>query len=299
MDKKLKKKLFGATVRNARSLAYSIGAKFPPVVPEPARDVEIDVAIPCVSKDFDILPLCIEGVVRNVANTVRKIYLITPDADKLDESLVKRFPEIEILDEREVMGFGAPELRRLLPENKADRAGWIYQQLIKLSGKVGTQENVLFIDSDHILIRPHVFIDKQRRTVFYRSEEAYYPYYENISRLTGDFPLSRFSYVAHKMLFCKPVLRQILEELGGEEAGESGFGKWIETICASLDWSLTDMPFSEFELYGNRFPRNRKRYLLWRQKAIAGTGDRVEFADLVRAYGKNYLSVTYPSYLKK
>lgn len=299
MNKRLKKKLFGATVRNARSLAYHIGATFRPVLPLPAEDVAIDVAIPCVSKDFDILPLCLEGIRKNITNKIINIYIITPDTESFDKALIARFPEIVIIDEREVMGFGAKDLRRYLPEQKFHRAGWIYQQLIKLSGRVGTEENVLFIDSDHILLKPHVFIDKNKRTVFYRSEEAYYPYYENIKRLTGQFPVSRFSYVAHKMLFNKKQLHQIRKRLGGEEAGESRFPKWIETICASLDWNLTDMPFSEFELYGNLFPRSCKKCVLWRQKTLSGNDDEIKFANLVEMYGKRYLSVTYPAYLKK
>ncbi len=298
MDKRIKKKIFGAFVRNARAIGYKIGRNFPAAVQDPSVDIKIDVAIPCVSKDFDILPLCLEGVVRNVANRVNGIYIITPDVTKLDKGVLLRFPGVEVMDEREVMGFGAKELRRLLPDMKSNRVGWIFQQLLKLSGKIGTEDHVLFIDSDHILLRPHTFIDKDGKTVFYRSAEAYYPYYDNISRLTGRFPFSRFSYVAHKMLFSKDHLNWIRQELGGEEMGVSGFAKWIEKICGSLDWNLTDMPFSEFELYGNTFPSEKKRFVLWRQKTLSGTDGGKEMADLVRMYGDKHLSVTYPSYLK-
>ena len=298
MNKRLKKKLFGALVRNARSLGYKIGAIFPPTLTIASDDTIIDVAIPCVSKDFDILPLCIEGILNNVVNPVNHIYVITPDVDKLDKSLICKYNGIKFIDEREIMGFGASELKDLLPECKFNRAGWIYQQLLKLSGRIGYEENILFIDSDHILIRPHVFIDKNGCVVFYRSEEAYYPYYENIHRLMGRFPISRFSYVAHKMIFNKTALHRIRENLGGETIGCSGFAKWIEVICKSLDWNLTDMPFSEFELYGNEFPNNKKRFILWRQKTLSTLHSKMTYPDIVNMYGKKYLSVTFPAYLK-
>ena len=50
--------------------------KFPELVP---ADVDIDVVIPVVEKDLRILPLCLQGVRRNVAHNIKNIYIVSPD----------------------------------------------------------------------------------------------------------------------------------------------------------------------------------------------------------------------------
>lgn len=60
-----------------------------------------------------------------------------------------------------------------------------FQQLIKLSGNIGQCQNFVTIDSDHILINPHVFLTKDDTFIFYQSEEFHWTYIKVIYQLIG------------------------------------------------------------------------------------------------------------------
>lgn len=125
---------------------------------------EIDVVIPVIEKDLDILPLTLEGLRRQSANRLGDICLVAPPTPA-----IARFAEahgLRLTDENDVLGYGVRNIDyRPLGVN---RAGWIFQQLLKLSGRIGRSEHFLVIDADHVLIRPHTFLDKNGRTVLYR-----------------------------------------------------------------------------------------------------------------------------------
>ena len=130
----------------------------------------IDVVIPIVGKDLRILPLCLEGVYHCVAHPIQQIYIVAPAQDE-----IVCFCEehgLQFVDEREVLGFGPKELNLQIQNSdgsQSNRSGWLFQQLIKLSGRVGTCQHYLCIDADHVLIRPHVFLTQDNKTVFYMS----------------------------------------------------------------------------------------------------------------------------------
>ena len=151
--------------------------------------------IPVVAKDLGTLPLCIEGVRRQVQHPIENIYLVAPDDERVKQFC--REQGLVYVEETTVLGFGPKAL------NLGNRSGWLFQQFIKLSGGVGTCRHYLCIDADHVLIRPHVFLSAAGETVFYMSYECHQPYYDNILRLIPELKLADLSYVAHKMLFSK------------------------------------------------------------------------------------------------
>ena len=46
----------------------------------------IDVVIPCIEKDLQILPLCLQGIRKNIDNPVKDIYIVAPDTE-----MIRRF----------------------------------------------------------------------------------------------------------------------------------------------------------------------------------------------------------------
>ena len=148
--------------------------------------------------------LCLEGVYHCVAHPIQQIYIVAPAQDEIVRFCEEH--ELQFVDEREVLGFGPKDLNlqiRNADGFQSNRSGWLFQQFIKLSGKVGTCQYYLCIDADHVLIRPHVFLTQDNKTVFYMSYEEHQPYYDNIHRLLPDLVLDKLSYVDHKMLFDK------------------------------------------------------------------------------------------------
>ena len=160
---------------------------FPPLVPSQQK---IDVVIPIVAKDLHILPLCLEGVRQQVSHHIKDIYIVAP----AEQDIVKfcETNNLHFVDETSVLGFSPKELNIVItnPDGTTrNRSGWLFQQLIKLSGKVGTCQHYLCIDADHVLIRPHVFLTDDNKTVFYMSYEEHKPYYENIHKLMPGLQL--------------------------------------------------------------------------------------------------------------
>jgi len=252
--------------------------------------VPIDVAIPIIGKDLDILPLCLEGVRRQVSHPIRDIYIIAPEEKAITDFC--RTEQLTFVDERTILGFGPREIGLIAMRkdgSTVDRSGWLFQQLVKLSGNIGTCSHYLTIDADHILLRPHAFLDGGGGTLMYMSDEYHGAYYDNIRRLTGHRYWSLLSYVGHKMLFSKAELAKLRNHI------ETYNGKpWTEAIVDSYDRRETS-GFSEFELYGDFLQKKKK--LPWRQLRLSYR-QLADYETLVATYATRYRSITFPSYLK-
>lgn len=279
-----------ASIQLCRNIASWIWRKTKGKTLRPSTD-PIDVVIPIVKKDIDILPLCLQGIRENVTQQIKDIYIVAPN----DED-IKKFcqqEKIVFVDETTVLNMSPQDLNlQIMRPNgqTTNRSGWLFQQLVKLSGRVGTCDYYLTIDADHILLRPHVFLTQEGTTVFYMSEECNTAYYQNIHRLTGRRYCSLFSYVDHKMLFSKQeltLLRDIIEE------ANSGMN-WIDAILKSYDRTETS-GFSEFELYGDFVPKKTRRP--WRHLKL-GYSQLEDYQTLRQKYADKYLCVTFPCYLK-
>ena len=202
-----------------RKLRYRIFSWTPHPELTPSTE-PIDVIIPIVAKDLQTLPLCLQGVRRQVQNTIKDIYIVAPQNAEITDFCARN--GLIYVDEASVFGYSPRQLGlKVLPPNAAkdadakplDRSGWLFQQFVKLSGAIGTCRHYLCIDADHILIHPHVFLADSGETVLYMSYENHQPYYDIIRRMLPNLPLAPLSFVAHKMLFDKELLQELQEEL--------------------------------------------------------------------------------------
>ena len=142
-------------------------------------DIEVDIVIPLVEKDLRIFPLCLEGVRRNVTHKIKDIYIVAPEDPQIIDFCKKQ--QLTFINEESVFGY-KPSALNLITEDGTNRSGWLFQQFIKLSGKIGTCRYYLCIDADHIPIRPHTFMTDKGETVFYMSKEKHQPYYDLIKK---------------------------------------------------------------------------------------------------------------------
>ncbi len=261
---------------------------FPPL--EPSKE-PIDVVIPIIAKDLHILPLCLEGVRRQVCHPIQQIYIVAPVNDEIQQFCVDN--HLQFVDETSVLGCTPKDLGLQICDAKGrqrNRSGWLFQQFIKLSGKVGTCRYYLCIDADHVLICPHTFLTADGKTVFYMSYEEHQPYYENIHRLLPELELDKLSYVDHKMLFDKEQIKALHEALSARS------GKpWKQTILDSYDRHC-HAGFSEFELYGNFITQKERRP--WLQKRLPYQC-LTDYDTLMQKYEKSRLSLTFPDYMRQ
>ena len=290
MRSKLNKKgLYNLVFGTYRTIDYYFSSQLPVMMPKPADGIAVDVVIPAVAKDADTLPLCVEGIRTNTLNKIGGIYLVSPRGQGMEE-MAQRLG-LELVPEADVLGYGAKDINYV--RCGYDRSGWLFQQLLKLSGSVGSMDYFVTVDADHVLIRPHTFVAEGGRSVFYVSKEYYYPYYLFFKRMFGSFPYQRLSYVAHKMVFEKARLSE-LKRLVERRSGL----RWDRAIIDLLK-SDEALSFSEFETYGHLFPGRKKTLLPWREKSLSKVvGKPAAYAELASAYGASHLAVTLPDYMK-
>ena len=271
-----------------RKLRYRLFSwrSYPKLVPSAEP---IDVVIPIISKDLKILPLCLEGVRNCVANTVKQIYIMAPDKQEIKDFCSEH--GLEYINEDSIFGFSPRELQ-LVTTFGDDRSGWLFQQFVKLSGRVGTCRHYLCIDADHVLVYPHVFLNDEGKTVFYQSYEEHLPYYDMIHKLLPDMEISRLSYVDHKMLFDKEQFTKLHEAISANGGGKP----WMDIILEKIDRSIL-AGFSEFETYGN-FVQD-KILRPWLQKRLPYS-KIADYETLRRKYGSIHRwSLTFPDYMRQ
>ncbi|MCR4583514.1 MAG: DUF6492 family protein [Prevotella sp.] len=270
-----------------RKIRYRLFAwrHFPPLLPS---SEPIDVVIPIIAKDLQILPLCLEGVHRCVPHPVSQVYIVAPPQP--DIIAFCRDNKLVFIDERTLFGFTPADLNLIVTQADGtvlNRSGWLFQQFVKLSGKVGTCRHYLCIDADHVLIRPHVFLTSEGKTVFYMSYEEHQPYYDNIHRLMPQLSLDTLSYVDHKMLFDKQQIARLHDIL--EQQGQ---GSWTDAILKTYDRSC-HAGFSEFELYGNFVTAKERRP--WLQKRLR-YNRLADYDTLQQRWASSRWSLTFPDY---
>ena len=275
-------------IQKIRHLFYLIWSHLWHKSVEPNLSISIDIVIPIVERDLEILPLCLEGLKRNVCHDIKDIYIVAPD-NKLIKEFAKKH-NLVFIEETTVLGYSPKDIHYIAP-NGLNRGGWMFQQLLKLSGKIGSSRYFVVIDADHILLKPHVFITKDNSIVFYQSSEYHIPYYRNIKKILKFYPVSLFSYVSHKMIFDK-------EELAGLHAKIESLNNknlsWDKVILSYLDDKELSC-FSEFELYGNYVANHKKTLLPWREKTLPK--NQLFNYEKLQQMNSQYLSVTFPSYL--
>lgn len=215
----------------------------------------IDVVIPCHAKDADKLELVIEGIKKN-GNGIRRIitvseYQMTPRAEWISETV---FP----FDKKAIayaIAHDDEELASDLFDCPVSRAGWIFQQLIKLYAAFVIPEissNILVLDADTIFLNPVSFMNDEHEPLFNVGSEYHEPYFVHAAKLLDEpysikklFP--EYSGICHHMLLQKPVLEDLFEKI----EKKSGKPMWV-TLCENVD--LTEFygsTMSEYEIYFN------------------------------------------------
>lgn len=253
----------------------------------PPSTAPIDVVIPIIEKDLKVLPCCLQGIRHCVTNNVRNIFIVSPRNEAIVDFCGQQ--GLVYKNENDILGFSSKDINYSV--NGIDRSGWIFQQLLKLSGNICETPYYLVIDADHVLLSPHTFLTENQKTVFYQSKEYHCPYYDMMDKLLGKFSLTRLSFVSHKMLFSSQELRNLKDAMF-EHTGKH----WIDAILSCLD-SKELSCFSEYETYGCFFPPEKRILLPWRNKNLSALYME-PYDTLVRRYGKSHRAVTFPDYKK-
>ena len=202
------------------------------------KKVRFDILFLCHKKDIEILKKSIKYAKKNVIG-YRKIFVLSRENYFPDDK------EINFVDEK-IFPFNKKTIEKYAPKG---RAGWYYQQFLKLYflKVVGKEvlDNVLCIDADSMFIRKTTFFEGE--TPLYNVDTgSHQPYFEILEKVFGfGKQNSKFSGTTHHMMYQREYISEIFDFV------KKKYGKrFWNVIMGNIDPN-TISGFSEQDLYLN------------------------------------------------
>jgi hypothetical protein len=224
-------------------------------------DVPLDVLIPAHPKDLVTLPYAVSGLRHNVNHPLNKIYVVT--ADTADARRQCSSLQCELVSESTILPITPGEID--YRPGGVDRARWLFQQLLKLSvDTLAETAHCLIIDADTLLIRPQVFVWRDR-CVLPVGDDLHTDYLRAYERLTGERAHPGLSFTAHHILVSVELLTQLKSEIATRHGCT-----WYNAILRSIDREAHSS-VSDYDLYGHwalRHSRRRPILTHWRNIAL-------------------------------
>lgn len=260
-------------------------------------DDPIDVVIPCCRNDLDTLDLCIAGIRKNCSQ-IRRVIVVssepfTDEAEWFDE---KNYPFNKESIALYLLSQDTQLANQYLSKPNS-RVGWYYQQLLKLYASFvipHLSPNLLIVDADAIFLRPVVFLDEFNCGLYTAGGgglcgiQYHRPYFDHAEKLIPGlekvFP--NYSGIAHHMLFQKPVL----DDLFNEVKTTHGTELW-KAFCQCVEIKeIHGSGASEYEIYFNFvFGRTNQvsiRHLEWAEIPL-------NYLPFYRLKGYDYVACHY------
>jgi hypothetical protein len=224
------------------------------------NETVLDVIIPAIPVDLPTLPFVIKGLRKNLFHPIDKILIVSPDSQEIKEFC--RIYNCTFVNEDTVLPFGKDYIHLKMNTN---RAGWIFQQLLKLNAdQLTNKKYCLVLDADTILIQPQVFIVNGKE-VLNCADEYHLPYFSTYKKITGEINLFPLSFVTHHTLFAVEKLKKLKNKIESHTQLI-----WYDAILANIDQKEYSS-FSEYETYGNfvasNYPSEIEIYY-WLNKSI-------------------------------
>jgi tetratricopeptide (TPR) repeat protein len=254
------------------------------IKPGVQSNLKLDILIPAVEKDLETLPLTIDSVRNNLKHPIGKIIVIAPDSQKL--KAVCESKDCEFLLEDSVLSISKKDIHYTVKD--LDRSGWLFQQLIKLSGdSISSEEYYLAIDADTVLIRPQV-VEVNGKIVLLYSDEHHQPYFDLYKRIFGVRTKTDLSFVGHHMVFKKSFIKEFREHI------QKNAENWVSALFRHIDFSQMS-GMSEYELYGQWLLQNKGEEIVQEYFFNSSLGRPIYYSleELQSKLSKFYRSVSF------
>lgn len=248
----------------------------------------IDVVIPTISKDFEILTLVIQSL-QYVRQKINKVYIVAPKTEFVEKYCADN--NLIFIDETSVLGFGKNYIDYRV--NGKDRSGWLFQQLLKLSGDQFVEmDDYLVVDSDTVYVNSNCFV-RDGRYVFYANEEWHQPYFDSFERLFGYPAPTKWSLTSHMMIFNKGFLGQMKAELEARSQM-----KWYDAYVSTAS-PVEQSCVSDYDTYSNWVLHNHSEKAVvkpfYNRNVLRTNRGTLEY--LSKLYGAQH-SISFHSYLE-
>jgi len=257
---------------------------------------EIDVVIPIIKKDLEVLKLTLASIRKNLKHSIGNIFLVSPAI-----ACIKKFAEdysCIFINEKEVVDIELSEINYI--NNNTDRSGWLYQQLLKLNiDKFSDKKFVFVCDADTLFVRPVSFIENDKVLFETRAlKESEDVYIEVAKKLLGTTISYDKSYVVHHMMICIKTLKDFKAYI--ERIFSTDFNKAILENYKKDDWQ----GFSEYMTYAYYNKINNQEGIYeedWGNLMIRNWDDSLRQKDLCwfeKKYSEEFKTVSLQHYCR-
>jgi hypothetical protein len=209
-------------------------------------------------------------------------FVVPPALVDTIKSMAEQHNFVRAVDERDILAMPLSEVAAWPVDGFPERAGWYYQQLIKLAlaQSAIAEQHFLIWDADTIPYRRMSMFEGER-LVFTRGFEFHRPYFETNRRLIGVDRSQgpRFSAISQHM----PVDRTLMGEMLDFLAKSSPDGSWIGAIRAALVDRQGGSLLSEYELFADWLRVRHPERLLLRRLPWSRNGAILSEREIARA----------------
>jgi glycosyltransferase involved in cell wall biosynthesis len=251
------------------------------VVTAPIPHETIDIVIPTIGKDFELFGTYIDYLKKNLCAPIGKIYVVSHESEA---ALIAYCSEhnLHFVDERSVLGYGKEKITYVA--NGINRSGWLFQQLLKLSGDVFVEsQKYVIVDSDTLLVQPHYFIENGK-TVFFENREWNETYFKSFKKLFGITAPHPLSLTSHMMLFDVARLREMKDMIVkthntswdqayiaccdiSDPSGISDYETYAQWMIAYHPAEVTCVPFYNMSLTRRAFSDSQNTFAQMKKRA--------------------------------
>ncbi len=251
-------------------------------------DMKIDLVIPVLEKDMIVLPYVINSIRKYINHPVGEIKILSPESEKLREFCNNN--RCMFVNEDDVLPIKMKDIDYKV--DGVNRAGWLFQQLLKLSGPlISSENNYAVLDADTIFLKPFTF-EHNGKYIFDMADEYNLAYFHTYVKLLGFELASPLSFIAHHMIINQEILQE-MKDLIEKQHNK----KWYEAIIDVTDKSIQS-GFSEFETYGNfMFNKYRSKMIMeyW-YNVPYGRNKFHAVEKFIKQYKKTHKTLSFQSY---
>lgn len=214
-----------------------------------SNNPKYDVAICVGPQHIEIAKVVLNQVKRFFQ--AKQIYVIT-NASHFEKFQSLSLTNLVFVNENELFDqFNFHSISDFLKQKikKEDRAGWYFQQFLKMEiSKIIQSDYYIIWDADTIPLKPIDFFDEYDKVLIQKSEENHDPYFETLQNILRITKSVNYSFISEHFMVQTKLMQKMLLKIS-TNAGDLDWPYYILENIAAKDISLSG--FSEYETYGN------------------------------------------------
>lgn len=202
----------------------------------------------CTLKDLETWEVAAQSILKYINS---RGYVVLVPQRYLDNFIKCTPRQIVVLSEEDIIPSSfISVIDQYLDQSsgQAKRAGWIYQQFLKIQAVLASQnDRIILWDSDTVPLRKISFFDETARPRYFTSHEYHAPYFALMSTIFGYGKTCDHSFIAQSF----PLRRQWVVDMCREIEVKTGVSDWKLGILNYISPVLGESPFSEYETIGS------------------------------------------------